>query len=227
MSEAEEIQRRMTKSTKMKREEGKARGFSRLMMEGKVKQALRLVDADNKIDGVHVIDEEIRASLLAKHPKAVQADREVLLGGEVHRVEEVIFEEIDAKFIQTSAKQTHGSGGPTKVDADTWKLILCSKVHGKLSDELAEEIALVARRLYIEEVPFRHLNFLFDCRLVALKKTDDGVRPVGIGETLRCVIGKSVAKITGNDIQLTGGTLQTCTGVKAGVEAATLGRRGM
>ena len=189
-------------------------------MQGKVKQALRLVDADNKIDGIHVIDDDIRSSLQGKHPVAVQADEEVLLEGEVPRVEEVIFELIDAKFIQASAKQMFGAGGPTKVAADAWKHILCSKVYGKLSDELAEEISLVTRRLCTKEVPFQYMNLLFDCRLVALKKTDNGVRPVGIGETLRRIIGKSVAKVTGNDIQLAGGTLQTCTGVKAGVEAA-------
>ena len=220
MSEAEEIQRRMATTSKKRKEEAKGRGFSRLMMEGKVKQALRLVDADNTIDGVHVIDEEIRATLEAKHPEAVPADDDVLIEGEVPRVEEVIYEEIDAHFIQSAAKQTFGSGGPTKVDADTWKHILCSKSYGKLSDELAEEIALIARRLCIEEVPYHHVNLLFDCRLVALKKTDNGVRPVGIGETLRRIIGKSVARITGNDIQTAGGTLQTCTGVKAGIEAA-------
>ena len=91
---------------------------------------------------------------------------------------------------------------------------MCSKSYGKLSDEFAEEIALIARRLCIEEVPYLHVNLLFDCRLVALKKTDDGVRPVGIGETLQRIIGKSVARITGKDIQIAWGTLQTCTGVK-------------
>ena len=92
-------------------------------------------------------------------------------------------------------------------------------MYGKLSDELAEEISLVTGQLCTKEVPFQYMNLLFDCRLVPLKKTD-GVRPVGIGETLRCIIGKSVTKVRGNDIQLAGGTLQTCTGVKAGVEAA-------
>jgi len=79
ISEAEVIQKRMTTSSKKKKEEGKVRGFSRLMMEGKVRQALRLVDADNMIDGVHVIDDEIRSTLEAKHPLAVQAVDEVLL----------------------------------------------------------------------------------------------------------------------------------------------------
>ena len=33
-------------------------------------------------------------------------------------------------------------------------------------------------------------------------------------------MGRSVAKVLGEDVQSAGGTLQTCTGVEAGVEAA-------
>ena len=51
-------------------------------------------------------------------------------------------------------------------------------------------------------------------------KEDDGIRPVGIGEAMRRIIGKSVAKIVRPDVQKAGGTLQTCTGVEAGIEAA-------
>ena len=65
-----------------------------------------------------------------------------------------------------------------------------------------------------------HINLLFDCRLVPLMKDDNGVRPVVIGETLRRIIGKSVEMVTGKDIQMAVGTLQTCTGVEAGIEAA-------
>ena len=93
--------------------------------------------------------------------------------------------------------------------------MLCSKAFGKLSDDLAEEIARLARRLCTEGI-----NLLFDGRLVALRKEDDGVRPIGIGETLRRIVGKSVAKVTGNDVQTAGGLLQTCTGLEAGIEAA-------
>ena len=97
---------------------------------------------------------------------------------------------------------------------------MCSKVYGKLSDDLAEEVATCAKRLCSEKIPFGHLEFLLSCRLVALKKEDDGVRPVGIGETLRRIIGKSLSKIAKKDIEIAGGSLQTCTGVEAGSEAA-------
>ena len=67
MSEAKEIQRRLSAPKRRSKEEGKLRGFTRMMMTGKVKQALRLVDADNVIAGIHVINDDIRANLQAKH----------------------------------------------------------------------------------------------------------------------------------------------------------------
>ena len=84
ISEVEEIQRRISKSTR-KKEESTTRGFTRLMMEGKVKQALRLVDSDNVITGVHEMSEEIKRALQAKHPEGKEASPEVLAGGDIPR----------------------------------------------------------------------------------------------------------------------------------------------
>ena len=50
-------------------------------------------------------------------------------------------------------------------------------------------------------------------------KEDNGVRPVGVGEVLRRIMCKAVVSTLGLDAQLMGGSLQTCTGVEAGIEA--------
>ena len=57
------------------------------------------------------------------------------------------------------------------------------------------------------------------CRLIGLDK-QLGVRPVGIGEVLRGVIGKVVIKLLRKDILKATGSLQLCTGQDAGSEAA-------
>ena len=51
-------------------------------------------------------------------------------------------------------------------------------------------------------------------------KDDHGVRPVGIGETLRMIIGKCIVRVVGEDVQIAAGSLQTCTGIESGIEAA-------
>ena len=43
-----------------------------------------------------------------------------------------------------------------------------------------------------------------------------GIRPIGMGEILRRIMATSVTRILRKDIQLDGGTLQTCTGTEGG-----------
>ena len=59
------------------------------------------------------------------------------------------------------------------------------------------------------------------CRLIPLDK-NPGVRPIGIGEVLRRIIGKSIISVIRPDIVESAGNLQLCAGQPAGCEAAAL-----
>ena len=63
------------------------------------------------------------------------------------------------------------------------------------------------------------LSAFLACHLVPLNK-NPGVRPIGVGEVLRCIIGKDVMKVARNDILHAAGPLQTCSGLPSGREAA-------
>ena len=174
---------------------------------------------------MHPLNEEIKTLLQEKHPKAGDVSQDVLLPQTSAEPEPVIFESIDGAAVYRAAKNLQGSGGPTLVDADGWKHILCSKSYGRTSSELCETIAELAKKLCREPVQPDMINELVSNRLIPLDKGEDklgkpGVRPIGIGEILRRLIGKVVVGSIRNDILNAAGPLQTCAGLKSGIEAS-------
>ena len=55
--------------------------------------------------------------------------------------------------------------------------------------------------------------------LIALDKSP-GVRPIGIGETLHRVIGKTICLLCRNDVEEICEVSQLCAGLKCGIEGA-------
>ena len=167
----------------------------------------------------------IKEILQSKHPKAEPPIRDALLNITEPPAQTVIFENLTADLIKNSCKRLNGSGGPTLIDSDAWKHILCSKSYGNDSLSLAEAIAGLAKRLCVEHVHPACLRELLSSRLIPLDKGPDshgnpGVRPIGIGEVLRRIIGKSVVHLLKPDVQRAAGCLQTCTGLRSGIEAS-------
>ena len=79
---------------------------------------------------------------------------------------------------------------------------------------------MVARRLISTTVVDPSgLEAFVACRLIALDKCP-GVRPIGIGEVARRIIGKAIARILADEIQEITGPLQTCAGHLSACEAA-------
>jgi len=58
------------------------------------------------------------------------------------------------------------------------------------------------------------LAALTSSKLIALDNCPK-VRPIGIGETARHILGKAILAVVGGDIQETAGTQQLCAGQKA------------
>ena len=90
-----------------------------------------------------------------KHPDAEPGNPDAMLDQAKNSVEPIIFEQIDSEMIKKAAKATNGSAGPTKVDADTWKNILCSKVF-TMSAYLFAELAAPAKIPCDQEEDFLH-----------------------------------------------------------------------
>ena len=60
---------------------------------------------------------------------------------------------------------------------------------------------------------------MYVCLYVCMQCKSPGVRPIGVGEVLRRVIGKAVLEVTTDDIRRVVGTLQLCVGQISGCEA--------
>ena len=84
---------------------------------------------------------------------------------------------------------------------------------------MREQIAILARKLASEIVGPKTLEAFVACRLIPLDKCP-GIRPIGIGEVLRRVIGKTIGWALKDDIQQAAGPLQAATGLQGGAEAA-------
>ena len=222
LKESREIQNRLKKQISGDRESA-SRAFTRLMMQGKVSQAMRFISESSNIKGVYEPDKEVLEKLREKHPKAQIPDPEILSNEEYIAPEPVIFENIDANLVKIAAKQIQGSGGPSKIDADFFKHILCTKFYKSHSINLCQAIADLTKRLATEKIEPMHLRHFISGRLIPLKKDDSDeikIRPIGIGELLRRITGKCIVKTLKLDIQNAAGILQTCSGIPSGIEAA-------
>ena len=106
------------------------------------------------------------------------------------------------------------------MDADGWRR-MCT-AFGDASEDLCDALACSARRIATSYINPAALEAFVACRLIPLDKKP-GVRPIGIGETVRRIIGKAILGVTGDSIREATGSLsslQLCGGQGCGIEAA-------
>ena len=103
------------------------------------------------------------------------------------------------------------------IDAAGWRRLCCS--FQRESTDLCAAVADFARRIITEHVDPVSLQAFLACRLIPLDK-NPGVRPIGICEVVRRIVGKAVMAENKTDVMQAAGPLQLCAGHEAGAEAA-------
>lgn len=201
--------------------------FSNLVHKGKIKQAARLV---SKTEQTGILDlnaslhgKTVLEILKEKHPAGKPISEEALV--EVSHPEEtnpVIFEKITASLIKRIVLNMKGSGGPSGIDANGWQRY-CTMYNDE-STNLCEAVAATARRIAITPLDPQCLSALIAGRLIPLDKKP-GVRPIGIGETVRRIICKAILFVLKPIIGATVGVTQLCAGMESGCEAAVKAMR--
>ena len=231
LHEGRTIQRQLTSTTPRnpKQEEQSARIFSKLMMEGKVKAALRLI-SDHEKGSVLPLDnvvsttadtpaKTVRDILLEKHPPAKPLVSSAICEPDnaIPEPHPIHFNQIDGPLIRTVALKTDGAAGPSGIDAAGWKH-LCTSFRSHSAD-LCDALASLAKRICTTYVDPKGLEAFVASRLIALDKCP-GVRPIGVGEAICRIIGKAISFTLKHDIQDAVGPVQLCASHDGGCEAA-------
>ena len=87
--------------------------------------------------------------------------------------------------------KTKGSAGPSGMGAELYRRILCSKNFHVEEKLLREESAAMTRNLLKTTYHPFLLESFTSCRLIPLDK-NTGIHPIGKGEVLRPIMGKTV-----------------------------------
>ena len=130
------------------------------------------------------------------------------------------FNSINEAAIARAVLKTRGA------DADQRRRMLISKNYATVGKDLRTAIANAARKLCTVDLAQDNAKNLSTieaytaCRLIPLEKKGNDVRPIGVGEVLRRIVGKSVVGVIKPDILESAGSLQLCAGHMSGCEAA-------
>ena len=199
--------------------------FTRLVLQGKTRAAVRWLSEQSKglvLPSSRVIDVKnqdgslssmsVLEALKLKH-HTPQCPPEPALIKCPSRMDLTI----TGAHIHFVASRIQGNACPSGTDAGHWQDVLLH--YGGHSDRLRDSVATLVRRLSNNIVPWEDIRALMACRLIALDKCP-GIRQIGIGETLRRIIGKTVYSVTRYDLKDICGITQLCGGVRCGIEAA-------
>ena len=172
--------------------------------QGETNAAMKLLaDIDA---GVHKVDDTILNKLQQKHPQPVPLTSDTLFNGPVNRVMPSYFNEIDKNVVFKSVSMTKGSGGPSQHDAEQFRRLLMSNKYKKKNKELQFQLATLAQRLATDYLDPNILEAFVACRLIPFDKNPE-MRPIGIGEVNRRIVGECISWVLCKDIQQGAGRL--------------------
>ena len=199
------------------------------MIQGKVKAALRLLSTQSRGevldpdailpggDNAEASPKTVLDVLREKHPPASPIHPDALLDFEPEPSHPVIFENLCGDSIRHAALHCQGAAGPSGMDAAGWRR-MCTMYHGA-SKRLCNALAVATKRICTSYIDPEILRPFIACRLIPLSK-NPGVRPIGICDTLRRIMGKAILKVLGPEIQTVAGSAQLCARQPSGCEAA-------
>ena len=201
---------RLLKGSRRKTET-EAQQFNKLMLTEKISSAIaKLTDTSKTVLSFDEIvkDKTVEHTLIEKHPPSKPIDENYItpVSNETIPFHPSIFDQINGEDIKKAAMRTHG---PSGLDANEWRRILTH--FGQQSVEISKTIDKIAKKLATEELNPELMEPYNACRLIPLDK-NPGVRPTGIGEVMRRILGRTITKCLKNELMSLGSNYQLCLG---------------
>ena len=223
LKEGSTIQSQLASSERAPDDSTIAKRFAAMVFNNNLKGAMSLVSEKGK-GGILAIDANTKREMSLKHPKPEPMVPDALLKGEPPPgLHSVFFSELDGELVKKCTLRTKGGAGVSQQEDVLWHKMVTG--YKDSSSSLCNAVAALARRLATEYVDPLALEALLANRGVAIDKCP-GIRPVGVGEIVRRIIGKTIMSVSGEKVQEAVGALQLCGGQPAGVESAIHAMRG-
>ena len=169
------LQMRLTKGSRRKTE-SEAQQFNKLMNTGKISSAIaKLTDTSKGVlPLVEIVKgKKVGQTLIEKHPPSEPIDENYItpVSNETIPFHPSIYNQINGQHVKRAAMRTHGSHGPSGLDANEWRPI--SAHFGQQSFEISKTIAKTARQLATEELNPELTDPHNACRLIPLDKIQE------------------------------------------------------
>ena len=186
--------------------ETEAQQFNKLMITGKISSAIaKLTDTSKGVLSLNEIvkGKTVEQTLIEKHPPSKPIDENYItpVSNETIPFHPSIFDQINGQHIKKAAMGTHISHGPSGLDANEWRRILTH--FGQQSVDISKTLAKIAKKLATEELNPELMEPYNASRLIPLDK-NPGARPIGIGEVMHRIIGRTKTKCLKNELMSLG-----------------------
>ena len=177
--------------------------------EGNVRAGIRLAASD---DSVAPFDNNTYEKLQSKHPPRVPNHAQ-------QNVEDslITFEPIVAKAINSFPSGS--SGGPSLLVPQLYKDLI-AKSNRSVGNEFLQKLTSVLNIVLEGKVPVGLRPFFFGAKLIGLRETDGGIRPIAVGNTLRRICAKCVSSFATDQRRIDFHGTQFGCGTSRGAEIA-------
>ena len=198
--------------------------FTRLLLNGKIREATRFITETQESGGVMMPHEEaikpagktVLEVLEMKHPDQAEPHSDAFVAcDELPVLIDVIVTE---SHVCKTAHKLSGSAGPSGADSTHWQNWLLK--YGNHSKELCNAMAVLIERQANNIVDWEEIRAQKAKRELALRKLPAGVRPIGIGELMDRLSDKVMIDVTEDDVKVACNSDQLCSGIKGGIESA-------